>query len=505
MFLASAALLIAIGAASGETAEIGAVASPAAAPDGAATVSERVLSRFAGAPDDGDGPGAALIADKWGNLYGTTTAGGANSCPQSAFAPGCGTVFELSRLSGKSKAWRKRVLWSFGAAGDGQVPAAGLIADKWGNLYGTTTAGGANSCALSEFGSGCGTVFELSPPSSKSTQWRERVLWSFAGGSDDGAVPFAGLVADKRGNLRGTTLGGGANSCPRSPFGPNCGTVFELSPPAKKSTQWRERVLWSFGETGDGVAPLAGLIADQWGNLFGTTADAGANACSGLPGPGCGTVFELSPPAGTTTQWRERVLWSFAGGPDDGALPFGGLIADEWGRLYGTTFFGGANSCPQFGPGCGTVFELSPPAGTTTQWRERVLWSFGAASDDGVGPHAGLLADQPGNLYGTTVEGGSNSCPQFGPNANCGTVFKLSPPAGQSNPWRERVVWSFGATGDGAGSIAGLIADKWGNLYGTTTAGGANLCPQFTFGPGCGTVFELSLPLGGKEGEQLGF
>ena len=110
MFLASAALLIAIGAASGETAEIGAVASPAAAPDGAATASERVLSRFAGAPDDGDGPGAALIADKWGNLYGTTTAGGANSCPQSAFAPGCGTVFELSRLSGKSKAAQARAV-----------------------------------------------------------------------------------------------------------------------------------------------------------------------------------------------------------------------------------------------------------------------------------------------------------------------------------------------------------------------------------------------------------
>jgi len=433
MVLASAALLIAIGAARGETAEIRAAASPAAGLDGAATVSERVLWRFAGAPDDGVGPGAALIADKWGNLYGTTTGGGAHSCPQSAFAPGCGTVFELSPPAKKSTQWRERVLWSFGATGDGAVPAAGLIADKWGNLYGTTTTGGAHSCALSEFGSGCGTVFELSPPVGKSTQWRERVLWSFAGGADDGTVPFAGLLADKRGNLYSTTLGGGPNSCSQSAFGPNCGTVFELSPPAKKSTQWRERVLWSFGATGDGVAPLTGLVADHWGNLFGTTADAGANACSGLPGPGCGTVFELSPPAKKSTQWREHVLWSFAGGPDDGALPFGGLIVDKRGKLYGTTFFGGANSCPQFGP-----------------------------------------------------------------NANCGTVFKLSPPAGESKPWRERLLWSFGATGDGAGSIAGLVADKWGNLYGTTTAGGANSCPKFTFGPGCGTVFELSLPIRGQ-------
>lgn len=158
MFLGSAALLIAIG----ETAAIRAAASPAAALDGTAAVSERVLWRFAGAPDDGDGPGAALIADKWGNLYGTTTGGGAHSCPQSAFAPGCGTVFELYAPAGKSTQWRERVLWSFGAAGDGTVPAAGLIADKWGNLYGTTTAGGANSCPKFTFGPGCGTVFELS-------------------------------------------------------------------------------------------------------------------------------------------------------------------------------------------------------------------------------------------------------------------------------------------------------------------------------------------------------
>jgi len=196
MFAARAALLIAIGVliAIGETAAISAAASPAVALEGAAAVSERVLWRFAGAPDDGDGPGAALIADKWGNLYGTTTGGGANSCPQSGFAPGCGTVFELSPPSGKSTQWRERVLWSFGADGDGAVPAAGLIADKWGNLYGTTTAGGTHSCTQFEFGPGCGTVFELSPPAGKSTQWRERVLWSFAGAPEDGTVPFAGTV-----------------------------------------------------------------------------------------------------------------------------------------------------------------------------------------------------------------------------------------------------------------------------------------------------------------------
>ena len=484
MFLASAALLIAIGAASGETAEIGAVASPAAAPDGAATVSERVLSRFAGAPDDGDGPGAALIADKWGNLYGTTTAGGANSCPQSAFAPGCGTVFELSRLSGKSTQWSESVLWGFGATSDdGVEPVAGLVADKWGNLYGTTLGGGAN-------GADAGTAFELSPPTGKYTQWSERVLWSFGATSDDGIEPVAGLVADTWGKFLRHDLG---RRCQWF----RCGHrhCLNLQSAGWKSTRWSESVLWSFGATSDdGVFPVAGLIADEWGNLYGTTEDGGAN------GSDAGTAFKLSPPAGKSTQWSESVLWSFGATSDDGVFPVAGLIADRWGNLYGTTEDGGAN-----GSDAGTAFELSPPTGKSTQWSESVLWSFGATSDDGEFPQAGLIADEWGDLYGTTEDGGSNSCPQFGPNANCGTVFKLSPPAGQSNPWRERVVWSFGATGDGAGFIAGLIADKWGNLYGTTTAGGANLCPQFTFGPGCGTVFELSLPLGGKEGEQLGF
>jgi hypothetical protein len=116
-----------------------------------------------------------------------------------------------------------------------------------------------------------------------------------------------------------------------------------------------ESVLWSFGGSGDGGGPSAGLLADQWGNLYGTTADGGAidNA---------GTVFELSPPIGRQTQWRERVLWSF-GASGDGDNPFAGLLADQWGNLYGTTDRGGLNtSC--LGPlhelyGCGTVFELS--------------------------------------------------------------------------------------------------------------------------------------------------
>jgi uncharacterized repeat protein (TIGR03803 family) len=259
----------------------------------------------------------------------------------------------------------------------------------------------------------------------------------------------------------------------------SCGTVFELSPPTGQQAQWRERVLWSFGASGDGYFPVAGLIADKWGNLYGTTAAGGPNetieqCLENEPGCRGGTVFELSPLAGGLTPWRERVLWGF-GASDDGTDPQAGLIADKWGNLYGTTELGGANSC--VGITCGTVFELSPPDGQQqTQWRERVLWSFGA-SGDGQFPQAGLIADWWGNLYGTTQGGGTNGL-------NAGTVFKLSPSLSQQAPWREKVLWSFGADDDGSLPESSLLADEWGNLFGTTIAGGA-----YNFG----TVFELSL------------
>jgi len=403
-----------------------------------------VLWSFGGS-GDGARPLAGLIGDKRGNLYGTSELGG---------------VFELSPPAGQQTQWRESVLWTFGASGDGQFPVAGLLADKSGNLYGTTLYGGTNNV---------GTVFELSPPSSRQTQWSERVLWSF-GASGDGNGPSAGLIADKSGNLYGTTQYAGAN---------NGGIVFELSPPVGQQTQWKERVLWNFGPinvSGDGSEPYAGLIADQRGNLYGTTVLGGAYS-------GGGTVFELSPPTGQQTQWSERVLWSF-GANDDAARPFAGLILNR-GNLYGTTSTNeGVNvtSC------CGTVFELSPPAGQQTQWRESVLWSFGVIPGDGATPYAGLIADKSGNLYGTTLFGGA-----FG-GLDAGTVFELSPPAGQQTQWRESVLWSFGASGDGNFPTAGLLADRRGNLYGTTGQGGANSCFTGIREIGCGTVFKLSLP-----------
>ncbi len=263
-------------------------------------------------------------------------------------------------------------------------------------------------------------------------------LHSFGG--SDGAGPSAGLIADAAGNLYGTTADGGATTiC--VPTG--CGTVFELTPTETLT------VLHSFAVFGDGGVPLAGLIADAAGNLYGTTANGGASSR--------GTVFELTPTGAALT-----VLHSFSSTGSDGANPSAGLIADAAGNLYGTTAFGGAGTnCPS---GCGTVFKLMP-TGTLT-----VLHSFGGS--DGANPSAGLIADAAGNLYGTTADGGAGTnCP-----SGCGTVFELTPTGTLT------VLHSF-TFSDGANPFAGLIADAVGNLYGTTISGGVS---------GRGTVFELT-------------
>jgi uncharacterized repeat protein (TIGR03803 family) len=263
----------------------------------------------------------------------------------------------------------------------------------------------------------------------------ESVLYSFCSQANcaDGFHPNDKLVMDAEGNLYGTTLLGGAyNLC----IG-GCGTVFKLSPSGT------ETVLHSFGDNAmDGQNPIAELITDAEGNLYGTTYLGGAH--------GVGTVFELSP-TGT-----ETILHSFRKGGRDGHTPYAGLIMDAKGNLYGTTYAGGAY-------GIGTVFELSP-TGTET-----ILHSFAAHKTDGAHPYARLVMDAKGSLYGTTVVGGA-----YGG----GTVFEIS--AGGT----ETILHSFAKKGnDGYTPYAGLIMDALGNLYGTTWEGGAR---------GYGTVFEVT-------------
>ena len=393
---------------------------------------------------DGAHPVAGLVSDAQGNLYGTNQNGGA----------GPGTVFKLSPGTGGT--WTEKVLYSFGLNdGDccGGSPAAGLVFDKMGNLYGTTSGGGA--------GSG-GTVFQLVPTASG--PWTLNVIYAFQAITTDGVAPQAGLIFDAQGNLYGTTSRGGANYLTEA--GPG-GTVFELIPTT--SGPWTEKILHSFALGSDGYDPVAGLVFDANGNLYGTTSSGGPAADS----QGGGTVFELSPGTGGT--WTETIIHSFGGCTEfcaDGYDPVAGLAIDDAGNLYGTTSAGGPNG---FGAD-GVAFELSPSGST---WTEKILHNFGSDETDGINPHAGLVFDPQGDLYGTTEAGGTD---------DVGTVFELIPEP--NGTWAEAVLHSFNsANSDGQNPYGGVILDAAANLYGTTQLGGAHTT---AFDGVVGTLFKVS-------------
>ncbi len=378
---------------------------------------------------------------------------------------------------------REQVVHSFGGGSDGASPVSGLILDASGNLYGTTYNGGSGT----NCGFYCGTVFELGP---RSVGWGERVLHNFTNNGKDGQAPEASLVVDSSGNLYGTTYNGGVSGV---------GVVFELTP--KAGVGWTEEILHNFCSQlncVDGAYPHAGLIIDASGNLYGTTHDGGTGTgCNNFHG--CGTVFELSPKAGGG--WSGKILHSFVLDGKDGNSPwYDGLILDSAGNLYGATYYGGSGgTCPgQFGfLGCGTVFELSPRAGGG--WAEKILHSFSSNGTDGYFPSSVIL-DAAGNLYGTTAEGGTGTCSING-GTGCGTVFELSPLAGGS--WQETILHNFNNNNiDGYNPYAGLLIDGPGNLYGTTTSGGAGACSG-SIDTGCGTVFELSPGAGGNWTEAI--
>ena len=272
----------------------------------------------------------------------------------------------------------------------------------------------------------------------------ESVLYSFKGGTD-GAMPFAGLLADTEGHLYGTlTQGGSANS----------GAVFELTPPTKANRPWTKKLLHSFkGGPKDGADPQGGLIADSLGNLYGTTVEGGS---------GFGTVYELIKPEPGKTAWEEKVLYVFKSGLD-GSIPEGTLLLDAAGNLYGTTSEGGGGgdtTCVVGGTPvyCGTVFRLSPPAPGKTKWTEVILYSFVGGANDAAVPRAGLIVNSNGTLFGTTQYGGS---------FDFGTVFSLTPPPGGHGAWTESVLLFFPA-GAGVAPQCTLLMDGFGNLYGTS-------------------------------------
>jgi hypothetical protein len=309
--------------------------------------------------------------------------------------------------------------------------------------------------------------------------WKEKVLYSFQGGND-GAVPAGGVVFGKQGNLYGATTDGGSTSC-RGPF--QCGTVYQLQPPATKGGSWTETLLWVFkGSDGnDGASPFSGLVWDHAGNLYGATGYDGSGNCM-LFGSrvGCGVVYQLKPPQTKGGAWTEAVIYNFQGG-SDGQLPIGDLMFDAQGNLYGATEYGGGfGTCnAPFYQHCGTIFRLSPPKVKGGQWKERVLYSF-KNGKDGASPNGGLVLDNKGNLYGTTYFGGNEGeqhCNGGVGGTGCGVVFALQPPTTKGGTWTEKVLHRFDGK-DGA---------KRGSLFSTTQQGGGGQNCQ----GGCGTVFEL--------------
>jgi len=361
----------------------------------------------------------------------------------------------------QAQAQTEIVLYNFTGGSDGSEPQSNLTSDGKGNFYGTTDGGGV----------GTGTVFELSPNGSGG--WNETVLHSFCSvpGCPDGELPVGNVIFDRAGNLYGTAEGGG--NAPDAG-----GVVFELSP---VGANWTETILHSFAGGADGAQPMAGLIMDPAGNLYGTTYGGGnGNA---------GTVFELSPNGGG---WTEQVIYNVSIGVG------GGLNMDTAGNIFGftpSTVFelspngtGGWNptvilTFPRsyqkgppvldqdgnlYGTSGGLVFKLI--RGKNGKWKERGLYYFKGYKSGA--PTTAIVFDASGNIYGTTASGG-----QYGN----GTVFELVAPVGPGS-YQGKVLWSFN-NADGNLPWDSLILDSTGNLYGTTYRGGSS---------GYGVVFEVT-------------
>jgi uncharacterized repeat protein (TIGR03803 family) len=323
-----------------------------------------------------------------------------------------------------------------GNSNDGSQSYAGLTAGPHGELYGNSWAGGTNN----------GIVFELIPTVLGS--WRYSILYTFAA-MPDGANPRGTLARDHNGNLYGTTQVGGTF---------DCGTVFELSPPAIVGGAWTESVLYSFdcvnNNPNDGAAPLAGVVFDNLGNLYGTTENGGTQ--------GEGVVFKLTPPSTSGGAWTETLLHSFHSG-HDGAEPFYGLTFAGKGIFYGFTSYGGGSER-------GTFYQI------TAGGKETVLYTFHDGPDGGF-PSGEPVLDASGNVYGTANIGGATGN---------GVVFEMTPPAIPGQPWTDNVLYSF--SGTGGSSPSGVVFGPSGVLYGTSWGGGTT---------DDGVVFELTPPTSG--------
>lgn len=449
--------------------------------DGAAQTSAfATLYNFKG-DTDGASPNGATLG-KNGALYGTTYAGGSNKTCSGNL---CGTVFELTPVKGA--AWTKTVLHDF-SGGDGAWPSPSLIGAPGpslvfgsnGALYGTTAAGG--TAAPPSFG---GTVFALTPPAGAGGVWTESVLYNLNGSPDAPNMPLGGLFVGPSGAIYGTAensffVGGGdgggsetggsvfvltppapaggswtqrtlVNFYPPSALGlqplsalvslggslygttylqgsyGGCGSVYALSPPATKGAAWTGTATYTFSGN-DGCYSLAPLTLGPGGILYGTTYGGGTGTCSFGEYDGCGTVFQLTPPATAGGPWTETVIYNFTALNGDGTHPVGGVVLAKNGVLYGTTTNGGSavsgSPCIGYGGGygygpigCGTVFQLTPPATPSAAWTETILHNFTGENGEGSIPGP-LTMNADGVLFGPSWTGGT---------AGKGTIFAIQP------------------------------------------------------------------------------
>ena len=390
-----------------------------------------VIHTFTGG-SDGSNPTTGLSLDKAGNLYGGTALGGISN--QYCAPATCGMAFKMIR---KGSSWLYYPLYLY-TGKDGFASAPFTFAPD-GSIY---SIGGTYA-------------YHLRPPATRCAsflcEWTDNVIWTFC----CGIYSPGGLSFDSAGNLYGASeIFGKMNRCSG---GLGCGYVFQFAP---VNGGWTQNVLYEFSGY-DGSHPTGGVIPDQMGNLYGTTAGI-------TQGDGNGNVFELTPSG--SGYWNETVLYAFTAGAD-GKYPEAGVIFDPDGNLYGATSVGGANRG-------GTIFELSPSNGG---WTFKLLYSLYGTSLYPTGVLSSLVRDSAGNLYGMTNANGAY---------NLGNMFKLSPGSGG---WTYTSLHEFTGGSDGANPRGSLILDSNGNLYGTTFAGGnsASSC-SVNANYQCGVVFEIT-------------
>lgn len=408
--------------------------------------------------NDGANPFGGVVFGSQGVMYGTTVSGGSF---------GVGTAYKLSPPNNAGHNWTESVIHTFDwfngtSSSDGEYPGSALTLGPSGVLYGTARAGGTPCC------DGAGAVYQLTP--SSTGEWTESTLYAFDPEiHSSNHTPWGSVLMGPNQTLYTTTT---------------TGTAVAVTPPHQVGGSWTGYVLGTVGSYAE-----AGIVLRD-GKLYGTTLYGGDHCNDGTC---AGSVYELAPPTELHAPWTVTTIYNF-GDPHFGGIGGDGngsvapLTVGNDGNLYGTSYTGGAGGPCQFPlfPGCGTVFQLLPPASPGGAWTENLLYNFSGQNGDGALPGGALYMDQTGALYGTTEYGGTGTCTDFGYANGCGIIFKLSPPSSPGGAWTETVLHSFsGENGEGAVPLAGLTMGPDGVFYGVTSIGGS---------AGLGTVFSLKLP-----------